>query len=150
MRTLDVIVVAVSFAQGCVGGPAPPPHTPYHLLLGPYEYELTQEEQAQYSAFDAKSDKLSYEAFQVAFAALPRGKHVPRYYILDDKHYTSIDGLKTAIVALPGGSTVYLRGSCRPYSAIELPPRPISLTGLRSYCSRHHITFTSTFGPGGY
>jgi hypothetical protein len=149
MRALTLIILIGFFAHGCANGNPPPPRAPYHLLLGPYEYELTREQEAQYSALDAKRFK-SYEAFQAAFAALPRGKHVPRYYTLDDRHYRSIDALKAAIAALPVGSTVYLRGSCEPHTAIELPPQPTSLSALRSYCSSHHITFTWTFGPGGY
>jgi hypothetical protein len=149
MRTLAVIIAVAFFALGCVGGTPPPPRTPYHLLLGPYEYELTREQEARYLALDAKRYK-SFEALNAAIAALPRGKRVPRHFTLDDKRYTSIPALKAAIAALPPRSTVYLRGSCNPYSTIDLPPRPISLSALRAYCSSHRITFTWTFGPGGY
>jgi hypothetical protein len=120
MRALAVLFAAVSAVRlATADTPPPPPHKPYHLLLGPYEYDEHRH-------------------------------HLPRYYRLDDKHYTSVEALKAAIVALPPGSTVYLRGSCQPETAIELPPHPISLSELRSYCSEHHVTFTWTFGPGGY
>jgi hypothetical protein len=121
----------------------------YHLLLGPYEYELTREQEARYLALDAKR-YTSFEALKAAIAALPRGKRVPRYFTLDDKRYTSIPALKTAIAALPPGATVYLRGSCSPYDSIDLPPRPTSLSEFQAYCRSQRITFTWTFGPGGY
>ena len=119
MKALAVILAATMLAHSFVAGAPPPPRSPYHLLLGPYEYDLS-------------------------------GKHLPRYFMLDDKRYTSIAALEAAIAALPAGSTVYLRGSCEPYDAIDLPPRLISLSAFRAYCSSRHISFTWTFGPGGY
>jgi hypothetical protein len=149
MRALALFMLIALCAQCLAGSPPPPPRKPYHLLLGPYQYELTRAEQAQILAFDAKRYK-SLKALRAAMAALPHGKRVPRYYVLDDKHYTSIGALEAAIATLPAGSTVYLRGDCSPEILIKLPPQPITLSALRSYCSRHHITFTWTFGPGGY
>ena len=119
MKALTVILAAMLFAHSSVVGAPPAPRSPYHLLLGPYEYDLS-------------------------------GKRLPRYFTLDDKRYTSIAALEAAIAALPAGSTVYLRGSCEPYDAIDLAPRPISLSALRTYCGSRHISFTWTFGRGGY
>jgi hypothetical protein len=118
MKALTAILAA-SVLAACAFGDPPPPLAPYHLLLGPYDYDES-------------------------------GKHLPRFYTLDDKNYMSIDALKNAIARLPAGSTVNLRGSCEPYRTIELPPRPLSLSALRSYCTSHRVTFTWTFGPGGY
>jgi hypothetical protein len=119
MRALVLLVAATLLAHSSVAETPPPPRKPYHVLLGPYEYDSTRE-------------------------------HVPRYFTLDGRRYTTIDALQSAIAALPDGSTVYLRGSCDPYDAVDLPPRPISLSALRAYCSTRHISFTWTFGPGGY
>src|SRR5215472_9071924 len=52
MKVLAGVIAVACFAQICAGGEPPPPRTPYHLLLGPYEYECTREEEAQWSAFD--------------------------------------------------------------------------------------------------
>jgi hypothetical protein len=132
-----------------VGAAPPPPTKPYHLLLGPYEYELTREQEARILAL-APSRYKSFEALNAAIAALPRGKRVPRHFTLDDKRYASIPALKAAVAALPPGSTVYLRGSCSPYGSIDLPPQAISLSAFRAYCRSHRVTFTWSFGPGGY
>jgi hypothetical protein len=145
MRSLAVIIAIAVLAAQEVGATPPPPRAPYHVLLGPYEYQLSKEQEARYRAFDAKRYK-SFSALQAALADLPHGKRVPRYYTLDDKHYTSVDALKAAVAALPAGSAVYLRGSCQPDTAINLPPQPISLAAFQSYCRRHHITFTWRFG----
>jgi hypothetical protein len=148
-QAIKLIMLIAFCGADCVAETPPPPRTPYHLLLGPYEYELNREQKAQILAFSAKRYK-SFEKLRAAMAALPHGKRVPRYYTLDDRHYRSIDALKAAIATLPAGSTLYLRGDCSPEDAINLPPHPITLPGLRSYCSRYGITFTWTFGPGGY
>ena len=151
MRALVVVAVVLIalIAPHCLAGAPPPPRKPYHLLLGPYEYELTREQEARYLALDPTRYKTP-EALLAAYAALPHGKRVPRYFMLDDKRYTSITALKAAIAALPSGSTVYLRGSCHPENTIDLPPRPMSLPTFRAYCRSRGITFTWTFGPGGY
>jgi hypothetical protein len=148
MSALAVIIAIAFFAERCVGG-TPPPRAPYHLLLGPYEYELSQKQMARYVTLDSKR-YTSMAALQAAIAALPRGKRVPRYFALDGKRYTSIPALKAAVAALPSGSTVYLREGCDPYDSIDLPPRPISFSEFQAYCRSQRITFTWTFGPGGY
>ena len=113
-----IVVLLIWSASGSPQDP-PPPQSPYHLLLGPYEFH----------------DPV---------------RHLPRYFSLDGKAYRSVDTLKAAIVALPPGSTVYLRGSCDTYDTIDLPPHPISLSDLRAYCGARKIFFTWTFGAGGY
>jgi hypothetical protein len=117
MRSLLGFSVSAILAGVAVAGM--PPHRPYHLLLGPYEYERG-------------------------------GKHVPRYFDLDGRRYITVDALEGAVAALPPHSTIYLRGSCMPYDTIELPPRAISLADFRGYCRTHQVSFTWTFGPGGY
>jgi hypothetical protein len=77
-------------------------------------------------------------------------RHVPRYYLLEGKPYTSSAALKAAIAALPPDSTVYLEGSCEPHYVIELPPDPMTLSWLQSYCTRHHVKFRWTFGNAHY
>ena len=77
------------------------------------------------------------------------GRHLPRYFTLDGKQYTSIVALEAAVAALPAGSTVYLRGSCEPVTVIDLPPYPVSLLQLRTWCSSRRISFTWTSDAGG-
>jgi hypothetical protein len=149
MRACAVIIAAALLGVVCARGEPPPPRVPYHLLLGPYQYELSRKELARVLALRDKRFK-NFAELRAAIDALPHGKRVPRYYSLDDKHYTTIPALEAAIAALPRGSTVYLRGGCEPHSSIELPPQPISLSALEAYCRRQGITFTWTFGPGGY
>ena len=71
-------------------------------------------------------------------------------FVLDGKSYQTIDTLKAAMVSLPAGATVNLRGSCSQDDGVDLPPRAISLSDLREYCATHQVTFTWTFGAGGY
>lgn len=150
MKALALIVAATLIVHSCfASAPPPPPREPYHLLRGPYQYELSRKQMARVLAFDAGRYK-SFAALKAALAALPRGKRVPRYFALDDKRYTNIPALKAAVAALPPGSTVYLRGGCDPDNSIDLPPQPISLSAFQAYCRSQRITFTWSFGPGGY
>ncbi len=121
MKISAVFFLAGFLAYSALGSPpeSPPPRSPYHLLLGPYEFD-------------------------------EHGERLPRYFLLDGKAYQNIDALKATLASLPTETTVYLRGSCSPYDAIDLPPHATSLSDLREYCRLRKVTFTWTFGAGGY
>jgi hypothetical protein len=75
MRALVVLVAATLLAHSSLAETPPPPRKPYHLLLGPYEYDSTRKHVPRYFALDGRRCT-TIDALESAIAALPVGSTV--------------------------------------------------------------------------